>query len=58
MQGKYEEAEALLERSQRIMEAILGAEHPALAKMLNNQAAFLMDQVGGARRLRFLYQQE
>ncbi|MEM7607939.1 MAG: tetratricopeptide repeat protein [Myxococcota bacterium] len=45
MQGKYDEAKPLHERAIAIGEKTLGAEHPELAKWLNNFAVLLQAQV-------------
>ena len=45
LQGKYAEAEPLLERCQRIQENALGVDHPTLAKTLNTRALLSEDQV-------------
>lgn len=50
LQGKYEEAEPLYERSQAIREKVLGPEHPDVAQSLNNRAVLLYAQVRPATR--------
>lgn len=40
-QGKYDEAEPLYERTQRIFEKFLGEDHPNVAKLLKNRAELL-----------------
>lgn len=45
MQGKYEKAESLYDRSLAIREKTLGPDHPAVATVLNNQAGLLNKQV-------------
>lgn len=44
-QGKYAEAEPLYERSQVILEKVLGSDHPNVASLLNNRAMLLKNQV-------------
>lgn len=44
-QGKYAEAEPLYERSQAILEKVLGPEHPDVAKPLNDRVELLEKQV-------------
>ncbi|CAM9623319.1 unnamed protein product, partial [Laminaria digitata] len=41
IRGKYAEAGSLYERSQAILEKVLGPEHPDMAQSLNNQAGLL-----------------
>ena len=41
VQGKYDKAEPLYERSLRIREKALGTGHPAVAQSLQNYAALL-----------------
>ncbi|CAN0531556.1 unnamed protein product [Ectocarpus sp. 8 AP-2014] len=41
MQGKYDDAEQLYERSLAIREKLLGPEHPDVAQSLNNRAGLL-----------------
>lgn len=45
MQGNYNDAKPLYERSLRIQEVHLGDHHPDIATSLNNLALLLMDQV-------------
>lgn len=45
MQGKFEEAGALYNRSVDIREKALGVHHPAVAVALNNLAGLLGKQV-------------
>lgn len=49
MQGKYEEAGPLYERSLAIREKALGPDHPAVATALNNRALLLNSQVRATR---------
>lgn len=49
IQGKYEEAEPLYERSLAIREKALGPDHPAVATALNNRALLLEEQVRAIR---------
>ena len=44
-QGKRAEAEPLYERSQAIVEKVLGPDHPDMAKVLDNRAMLLEAQV-------------
>ncbi|CAN0092693.1 unnamed protein product [Scytosiphon promiscuus] len=44
IQGKYDDAEPLYERSQAIREKMLGPEHPDIAQSLNNRAWLLERQ--------------
>ncbi|CAM9264861.1 unnamed protein product [Ectocarpus fasciculatus] len=44
LQGRYEEAAALYERSSAIRESVLGRHHPAVATTLNNWAELLRTQ--------------
>lgn len=43
--GKYREAEPLCKRALSIREAVLGKEHPDVAKQLNNLALLCQNQV-------------
>ena len=45
MQGKYEEAGPLYDRSLAIREKVFGPDHPAVATALNNRAVLLYKQV-------------
>lgn len=45
IQGKYEEAEALFERSQAAREKVLGPDHLDVAESLNNRAGLWTAQV-------------
>lgn len=45
-QGKYADAEQLLERSQTIQEKVLGPEHSTVASVLCNRGLLLKKQVG------------
>ena len=54
IQGKYEEAEALYERCQAILEKTLGPEHPSYAATLHSRAGLLETQVRGKRCFRAL----
>ena len=45
MQGKYDEAKPLYERSMRIYKHVHGREHPYVATALNNLAKLLSAQV-------------
>lgn len=45
MQGKFAEAEPLLECAQSNREEVLGLEHPEVATTLNNRAKLLESQV-------------
>lgn len=45
MQGKYDDAEPLYERSHAIREKVLGPEHPDVAESLNSRAVLLEKQV-------------
>lgn len=45
VQGKYDEAEPLYQRSQAIREKALGREHPDVAESLNNRALLLVQRV-------------
>ena len=49
MQGKYEEAGPLYDRSLAIREKVYGPDHPAVATALNNRAALLQKQVRATR---------
>lgn len=44
-QGKFAEAELLYERSQAILEKVLGPEHPQVAELFNNRAGVLAAMV-------------
>lgn len=48
-QGKYAEAELLLERRQAIKEKFLGPDHPKVATTLHNRARLLEKQVRTCR---------
>lgn len=43
--GKYREAEPLCKRALCIREAVLGRDHPDVAKQLNNLALLCQNQV-------------
>ena len=45
LQGKYDEAGQLYDRSLAIREKALGPDHPDVAQSLNNRALLLEDQV-------------
>lgn len=44
-QGKYAQAEPLLERAQTIREKVLGPEHEDVASIVNNRVLLLEQQV-------------
>ena len=46
LQGKYDEAQPLFERSLEIGKKTLGEDHPDFAPYLNNLAELLRAQVG------------
>ena len=50
MQGKFAEAEQLCERSQTIMETVLGSEHPDLSGTLHSRGRLLQAQVKADER--------
>ncbi|MEM7484049.1 MAG: tetratricopeptide repeat protein, partial [Bacteroidota bacterium] len=52
-QGNYDEAKPLYERDMAITEKALGAEHPDLAKSLNNLDSLLQAQVCRCLRVVF-----
>jgi len=43
--GKYKDAEPLCKRALEIREKVLGADHPDVAKQLNNLALIYQNQV-------------
>jgi len=45
LQGKYDEARPLYDRSLKILKKALGEDHPDVAGSLNNLAALLWAQV-------------
>ena len=45
MQGKFEQAKSLYERSLAILEKALGPDHPDVARGLNNFARILQSRV-------------
>lgn len=48
-QGKLSECKPMLERSQAILEKLLGPEHPMMANILDKRANLLREQVRAAR---------
>lgn len=49
MQGKHDEAEAILQRTQAIQENALGPEHPDVVKTLSLRGRVLLEQVRAVR---------
>lgn len=50
LQGKYEEAGRLYERSLEILEKSVGPDHPEVAESLRTSAGLLREQVKAASR--------
>ena len=49
MQGRHDEAEAILQRAQAIQEKALGPEHPDVVKTLSLRGRVLLEQVRAVR---------